>query len=187
MSNRGNISRKKINKRRKIKKTIKIKKHGRRSKTLHKKNVIRTKQVYKGGVFTDRTWFLSSEVDAGEICPLCLEKFTDSPSKVVYKTSCNHLFHNNCLNDFCKDCKQKYKQPFCPLCRNEREEREENGLPFNPDFDTENFEIQDCEIVSAFRNKELHNYDDTHNDIETPLLFEGNPDIKALYDRQPDP
>ena len=45
MSNRGNISRKKINKRRKIKKTIKIKKHGRRSKTLHKKNVIRTKQV----------------------------------------------------------------------------------------------------------------------------------------------
>jgi hypothetical protein len=67
MSNRGNISRKKINKRRKIKKTKKIKKHGRRIKTLQKKNVIRTKQVYRGGAWNDppdKIWFLASEVDA---------------------------------------------------------------------------------------------------------------------------
>jgi hypothetical protein len=186
MSNRGNISRKKINKRRKIKKTRKIKKHGRRSKTLQKKNVIRTKQVYRGGAWNDpdKIWFLSSEVDKDEICPLCLEKFIDLPSKVVYKTSCNHLFHNNCLNDFCKDCTQTNKPPFCPLCRNERDEREE--LPVNPNFDTKNFNNENCENVSAFRNKELENYDETRSGIETPL-FEDNPALKKLYDEQPAP
>lgn len=184
MSNKVNISRKQVNKRRKIKKTRKIREQYRKSKTLHKKNVIRTKQVYRGGAWNvpDKIWVLSSEVDADEICPLCLEKFTDSPSKVVYKTSCKHLFHNNCLNYFCKDCTQTNKQPFCPLCRNEMI----NDLPFNPDFDTKNFNIENCENVSAFRNKDLENYDETGGGSEIPL-FEGNPALNALYDGQPDP
>ena len=93
------------------------------------------------------------------------------------------MFHNNCLNDFCKDCTQTNKQPFCPLCRNEREVNQ--GLPLNPDFDTKNFNIENCENVSAFRNKDLENYDETRSGIETPL-FEGNQELKALYDGQPD-
>jgi hypothetical protein len=53
-----------------------------------------------------------------DLCPICNQEFTRE--KGVYKlVPCEHIFHNDCLSDYCEHEKGKIK---CPLCRTDTEE-----------------------------------------------------------------
>lgn len=75
------------------------------------------------------TWLDPTQYNPKDVCSLCLNKF--GVKKAVYKTQCNHVFHNNCLDDYCE---HHYGNIKCPICRKT---------------------ISDCERFWAFRNKTL--------------------------------
>ena len=40
---------------------------------------------------------IGNELVNDNVCPICLEKFRDTPNKAIYMSTCGHLFHNDCL------------------------------------------------------------------------------------------
>jgi len=55
-------------------------------------------------------WVDDTEYTPSEICTLCDKPY--GSSQAIFKTPCNHLFHNNCLNKYCEE----YKNNECPVC-----------------------------------------------------------------------
>ncbi len=45
-------------------------------------------------------------------CSICYEEY--GTTQAIYKTPCNHMFHNNCLNEYCEHHEGEI---VCPLCR----------------------------------------------------------------------
>ena len=43
-------------------------------------------------------------------CIICLDTLNNSS---YYKLSCNHVFHYNCIKDWCV----KYRNRYCPFCK----------------------------------------------------------------------
>jgi hypothetical protein len=155
-------------KRRQIKKTKitnrkrKTQKKGRNGRKMTKRNKhsrkfrTRRNKKYSGGgtwidVDNDNTFNDDDE------CPICLNRFSDTPDLAIYKTDCGHIFHNNCLNRTCLTAETAGNDLVCPSCR--------------ADLDTE--DSMQCTDVYAFRNKTL----DTSN---------LDPRNRTIYDAQPD-
>jgi len=98
-------------------------------------------------------WVNTNEYDPTDTCPICYEEY--SVAQAIYKTSCGHLFHNNCLNAYFE---AHHGYGDCPTCR--------SNVPYaNLD-------------VWAFKNKVLH------STAEYPL-FNGNQHLLQLYNTQP--
>jgi hypothetical protein len=55
------------------------------------------------------SWLDPSQYYPFDICPICQDEL--GTEQAIYKTSCSHIFHNNCLNTYCG---MKIE---CPLCR----------------------------------------------------------------------
>ena len=79
-------------------------------------------------------WIAPPEYNSDDICPICQDIF--GITTAVYKTDCNHIFHNNCLLKTC----ESQEIPKCPVCRHE--------LGY------------DCIDVWAFKENALGNSDD---------------------------
>jgi hypothetical protein len=95
------------------------------------------------------SWIDSTQYDEKEPCPICHEKY--GKTKGIYRASCGHIFHNDCLNDYCDHLNGVI---VCPLCRK----------------DVGNL----CIDVWAFKEKALSN-----NSGEP--LFNGNKEILNAY------
>jgi hypothetical protein len=99
--------------------------------------------------------------NARDECPICLNRFSDTPNLAIYKTYCGHIFHNNCLNEACEAARGV---PSCPICRSELEKAAIGNEPARAD----------CNEVDDFASKAL-----------------GNPNIldkknREIYDAQPE-
>jgi hypothetical protein len=62
------------------------------------------------------SWIDPNEYDANDDCPICYENL--GVTKGIYKTSCGHIFHNNCLLDYCESRNGEIE---CPICRSNLE------------------------------------------------------------------
>jgi hypothetical protein len=76
---------------------------------------IRRNKKYLGG----GDWIVNDNLPDEDICPICHEKFSETPEQAIYKTDCNHVFHNNCLNEICIRSETGGVKPTCPICRKE--------------------------------------------------------------------
>jgi len=136
-------------------KTQKKERNGRKMTKRHKNNRkfrTRRNKKYSGG----GKWINNKTLSDDE-CPICLNKFSETPELAVYKTDCNHIFHNNCLNRTCITAERAGNDLVCPVCR--------AGL--------ETEDTRQCTDVWTFRNKRL----------STGRLDADNRDI---YDKQPE-
>ena len=119
------------------------------NKNKHKKTI---KKQNAGG-----DWLNSkdSKLIENDTCPICLEKFADTPDKAIYKTDCGHIFHNDCILEICE---QKNGDAKCPICRKPLE--------------------NDCNDVYAFKEKVLGR-------MEKPdePYFEDS-EIQNIYEKQ---
>jgi|688.fasta_scaffold439057_2 hypothetical protein len=98
------------------------------------------------------SWIDTNEYDENDVCTICHENY--GTTQAIYKTICNHKFHNNCLNDYCE---HKNGDILCPVCR--------------ADIDYA------CMDVWAFKNKALGN-------TSGAPLFNGNEHITSIYNNQ---
>lgn len=136
-------------------------------KTNKKLKKTKRNKIYFGG--NGGTWLVSSQLeDKDAVCPICHEKFSDTPEKAIYKTVCGHLFHNNCLAQVCEHKYQEYLDthiqtnlPVCPMCR-ELLDKDRN---------------YQCMDVAGFKDKL---FDDAT--INKYLSKE----VKEIYEAQPD-
>jgi hypothetical protein len=55
-------------------------------------------------------WVDDTEYDPLKLCTLCDKPY--GSSQAIFKTPCDHLFHNNCLNEYC----EKNNNNICPVC-----------------------------------------------------------------------
>ena len=55
-------------------------------------------------------------------CAICTEPLKD-PTKALFRLTCGHVFHNNCLNDLCE---HDFPNINCPQCRTPMDENECN-------------------------------------------------------------
>jgi len=98
------------------------------------------------------SWIDPSQYDPNDICPICHDNY--GTTQAIYKTKCNHMFHNDCLNGYC----EMYNgEVLCPVCR--------------ADID------YGCMDVWAFKEKALGN-------ASGSPLFNGNEHILAIYNDQ---
>lgn len=112
-------------------------------KTQKKSRKFRTKRnkKYSGG----GTWINVDNLDdVHDICPICLQKFSETPTLAIYKTYCGHIYHNNCLNESCNSTRGI---PKCPTCRSVLQKAAIGKEPAR----------EDCTEVSLFERKELNN------------------------------
>ncbi len=59
------------------------------------------------------------------VCSICLEESVSTENN-LQKLSCNHIFHETCLNEWIKTC---YNHKFtCPICRKKYKFNETNYL-----------------------------------------------------------
>lgn len=97
------------------------------------------------------SWIDTTQYDPMDICPICQLKY--GKKKAVYKTECNHVFHNDCLNDYCESQGGIIR---CPICRT------------NLDYV--------CMDVWAFKEHALGENNDSY-------LFNGNRHVLSIYHR----
>jgi hypothetical protein len=100
------------------------------------------------------SWLDNNEYKEHELCSICQEIY--GTTQAIFKTKCNHNFHNNCLNDYCEHKKGKI---LCPVCRANIEDS--------------------CMDVWAFKNKALGN-------ISGEQLFNGKEHVLNIYNNQPE-
>ena len=113
-------------------------------KYSRKKSRKYSRKIQKGGRF-----LTYGDVDRNDICGICNIKFYDTPDKAIYKTNCNHLFHNDCLN---KLCEENNGELMCPTCQQDN---------------------IDCMSIWAFKNKRLGNINGERPDgLESDEIFE---------------
>jgi hypothetical protein len=99
------------------------------------------------------TWLSIDEYNSNDVCPICHEEY--GTTQAIYKTECGHIFHNNCLNDYCEHYGGNI---VCPICR-------------------ANIGENACMDVWAFKNKALGR---PNND----LYFRNNPHVQSIYNSQ---
>ena len=59
-------------------------------------------------------WVDVTEYNKNDLCPICLEDY--GTEQAIFKTPCNHMFHNNCLNKYCE---RNQGNVVCPVCRSD--------------------------------------------------------------------
>ena len=97
-------------------------------------------------------WIDTTQYNQSDICPICHEEY--GTTKAIYKTVCNHNFHNDCLHDYCESTNSEI---LCPICR--------SNLGYA------------CTDVWAFKEKALEN-------SRGGPLFNGNEHILKIYNAQ---
>jgi len=98
------------------------------------------------------SWLNPSQYDQNDICPICHENY--GTTQAIYKTQCNHIFHNDCLNGYCEINEGEIA---CPVCRSDLEYA--------------------CMDVWAFKDKALGN-------PRSEPLFNGDQHVLAIYNSQ---
>jgi hypothetical protein len=98
-------------------------------------------------------WIDPTQYDPTDTCSLCLEDY--GTDQAIYMMDCRHVFHNDCLNDFCDHSNGVIR---CPLCRAE-----------DPGEGS-------CLDVYSFKTRHLGNRDGSP-------LFNGNQHILNIYNR----
>jgi hypothetical protein len=101
-------------------------------------------------------WLSLSKYDHNDICPMCHENY--GTTQAIFKTPCNHLFHNDCLNDYCE---AHNGNVVCPVCRSD--------LGYS------------CTNVWAFKEGALTDREDA------PLPFQNDEHILNIYRNQVPP
>jgi len=97
-------------------------------------------------------WLDKDEYTPDDLCTICHDTY--GTSQAIYKTNCNHNFHNNCLNEYCETYSGEV---VCPVCRSDIE--------------------YGCMDVWAFKEKALGN-------PRGEPLFNGNEHVTAIYNEQ---
>jgi len=98
-------------------------------------------------------WLGVNQYNPDDICSICHENY--GTSQAIYKTPCNHVFHNNCLNQYC----EMYEGNIvCPICRSDLGDS--------------------CMDVWAFKEMALTDRDDV------PLPFQSDEHILNIYRNQ---
>jgi len=97
-----------------------------RSRRFRKSKSVKQKKhnkKYIGGDYAFN-WLAFSELndeDKDNVCPICKDPFSETQEKALYKTDCNHIFHNDCLVDVCLHKYDEFLEndlyPLCPICR----------------------------------------------------------------------
>lgn len=100
-------------------------------------------------------WLDPSQYDPNDICPICHDNY--GTTQAIYKTPCNHIFHNDCLYGYCEI---EEGEILCPVCRSEVE--------------------YTCMDVWGFKQKALGNQ-------RGEPLFNGNQHIMAIYNSEVPP
>jgi hypothetical protein len=136
------------------KKTLSRKKKTKRNRNNRKFRTRYNKKNVGGG-----DWIDNDTIPKEDVCPICLQQFSETPELAVYETTCGHKFHNNCLNRTCDTAERAGNDLVCPICR--------------ADLETE--KLHDCTDVWAFANEAL---DTTVLDAKNLALYEGKPPIK---------
>lgn len=98
------------------------------------------------------SWIDPSQYDANDICPICHDNY--GTTQAIFKTKCNHIFHNDCLNGYCETYNGEV---LCPVCRSDIEYA--------------------CTDVWAFKEKALGNQNGDP-------LFNGNQHILSIYNNE---
>ena len=148
-------------KRRQIKKkTLTNRKRNTQKKTKRNRNNRKFRTRYTKKNVGGGDWIDNDTIPKEDVCPICLQQFSETPELAVYETTCGHKFHNNCLNRVCDSA----RAPRCPICRSELEKAAIGNEPARAD----------CKEVYAFASKALDNPD---------FLDEKN---RAIYDAQPE-
>jgi len=62
------------------------------------------------------SWLDTNQYNPNDICPICHDIY--GTTQAIYKTKCNHTFHNNCLNEYCETYNGEV---VCPVCRSDIE------------------------------------------------------------------
>lgn len=134
----------------KPKKHCKKTKKNLRSRRFRKRKSAKSKKhnkKYIGGDY-EYNWLVFSDLndeDKDNVCSICTGKFSDTQEQVLYKTDCNHIFHNNCLVDVClhkyNDFQEHNLFALCPICRAELDA----GTSFQ------------CLYITGFKENKLHN------------------------------
>lgn len=57
-------------------------------------------------------WVDVAEYNKDDLCPICHEIY--GIEHAIFKTPCNHMFHNNCLDQYCETYEGNVQ---CPVCR----------------------------------------------------------------------
>jgi hypothetical protein len=142
-------------------------------KTTTKKNLKKSRRNLKkkglnGGNgeeenWPNRSWGTAKEIkDQDEECPICFQSFKNTPNMAIYKTSCNHKMHNDCLLNWHAQGKDT-----CPICRTE----------INSNMDD----------VYSFKNKMLGRITSDFQEIAPSAdYFNGKEDVLKIYQEQPD-
>jgi hypothetical protein len=100
---------------------------------VKRKSVKRISDKKKGSGKTFKTY---KEMPEEDFCPICHETYSDTKNLVIFKTTCGHTMHNNCLNIYCN---KHMEETVCPICRS----------PLQSD------DVDDCMTVDAFQYKAM--------------------------------
>lgn len=104
----------------------KTSKKNRKNTNLVKKKISKSRKIrktnkkirYRGGMENEKN-----------MCPICLDILDESAEK--YTLSCNHIFHKNCMADWCRikvdDCN-------CPACRTALNDKEMIDFGFSAEI-----------------------------------------------------
>jgi len=98
-------------------------------------------------------WLEPNEYAENDNCTICNKEF--GRTKAVYRTSCFHVFHNDCLLEHCENPTQQLE---CPMCKTHWDPTNEGWCG-------------DC-----------NNVDDFKNDMFEPSAF--GPHVMAIYQKQ---
>lgn len=103
--------------------------------------------------YNKMSWIDPSQYDPNDICPICHDNY--GTTQAIYKTPCNHIFHNDCLYGYCE---AQEGEIVCPVCRSDIE--------------------YTCMDVWGFKKNALGN-------PRGEPLFNGNQHILAIYNNEP--
>jgi len=157
------------NGRKMTKKITKRNKHSRKFRTR------RNKKYLGGGNWIDVD--NDDTFNADDECPICLQRFSDTPDLAIYKTDCNHTFHNNCLNRTCFIAERAGNDPVCPYCRTYLDMQYTDVYAFrNKALDTSGLSATNRAIYEA-----QPDVDENDNDI-----IEETPDEEQPHGAAPD-
>ena len=116
------------------------KKYNSKSKRYRKKtNKRKLRKTYRKksrGMFRGGGKWVSACSGSYEDCPICDMDFSKTPEKAIYRLTCGHCVHNNCLNDLCEN---NLGYASCPICG-------------------EAIRAYECADVNAFKRNNNHIY-----------------------------
>jgi hypothetical protein len=107
----------------------KTSKKNRKNTSLVKKKISKSRKIRKTNKKIRYRGGMENEENEENMCPICL-KFLDGSAE-KYTLSCNHIFHKNCMADWCRikvdDCD-------CPACRRKLNDKEMIDFGFSAEI-----------------------------------------------------